>query len=367
MGGLDVMTQRLIPALRTEAPHVRLSVFVNAAGRAHLGAQPWAQDVDLVTHPLLGRRGLRAASELTVLGTLAARRGCDVVHSLALTAPVRPPMASVVTLADVTWIVAPDANASATMTLWRLVVPPVARRADRVIAISRAGARDVVKHLRVRADRVDVVYPGFEPQGGVVPTPEGELRARLGLPSGRLVMTVGHKRPHKNFLRLVRAMALVRERVPDAVLALPGNPTPYEHALRVEAARLGLDGAVAFPGFVDAADLEGLYATARCFAFPSLNEGFGLPVLDAQARGVPVACSRAASLPEAGGPGARYFDPLDERDMAEAITAVLTDRGLAQRLVAAGRAHQAAFTWERSAQGTLATYERALAARAILR
>jgi glycosyltransferase involved in cell wall biosynthesis len=363
MGGLETQARALVPELVRLAPGVRFSVFVNHSGRELLAKEDWAADVALVTHPLLGRRGLRAASELTILGALAPRRGVDVLYSLALTAPLRTRALNVVSLADITWIVAPDPDVGATMRLWRTVVPPVARRADRIIAISDDGAAAIAEHLRVPRERIDVVYPGHGLQRLAAPTPEAELRERLDLGDGTLVLSVSQKRPHKNLVRLVSAMVAVRERVPDAVLVLPGNPTEHELELRARAEALGLGDAVRFPAYVDDADLEGLYAAASCFVVASTNEGFGLPILEAQRRGVPVACSDASALPEAAGPAARYFDPRDEAAIARAIADVLTDRALAARLVADGLEHQARFTWERSARQTLESFERGWAAR----
>lgn len=363
MGGLDTLTRALIPELARLRPDTRISVFCNREGRDYLAREDWAGAIELVTHPLLGRRGLRAASELTLLGRLADARGVDVLHSVALTAPLRLRAANVVTIADVTWIVAAEPDERWTVRLWRLVVPPVARRADRVIAISRAGAEHVVEHLRVPRGRIDVVYPGHgveEPPAG---TGEHALRRDLELGDGPIVLTVAAKKAHKNLLRLVRAMAEVRAAHPDAVLVLPGNPTPHETNLRAEAARLGLAGAVRFPPYVNAADLEGLYSAASCFVFASINEGFGLPILEAMRRGVPVACSNVSAMPEAAGDAARYFDPLQESQIAAAITDLLSDRALATRLIEAGRRQQARFTWAASAEATLDCYERAIAGR----
>lgn len=362
-GGLETQTRAIVPELMRLAPGVRFSVFLNPSGRAVLETEDWASEVTLVTHPLLGRRGLRAVSELTLLGELAPRRGVDTLYSIALTAPLRTRAVNVVVLADITWIVAPDPAVGATMRLWRTIVPPVARRADRVIAISHDGARDIVEHLGVPRSRIDVVYPGHTHGETVTPTPEAELRARLGLGDATLVLSVSQKRPHKNLMRLVAAMARVRERMPGAVLVLPGNPTEHERELRAHAAALGLADAVAFIGYADTADLEGLYAAASCFVIASINEGFGIPILEAQRRGVPVACSNASALPEAAGPAARYFDPYDEVDIAGAISDVLTDRALSARLVADGLEHQATFTWKRAAQQTLESFERGWAAR----
>ena len=116
-------------------------------------------------------------------------------------------------------------------------------------------------------------------------------------------------------------------------------------------------------GWISDADLEGLYALAACCAYPSLHEGFGLPVLEAMARGVPVACSNATSLPEVAGDAAELFDPLDVDAIAAALGRLLHDRERAASLVDRGHARAASFTWERCAAGVLASYERVLSSR----
>jgi glycosyltransferase involved in cell wall biosynthesis len=187
------------------------------------------------------------------------------------------------------------------------------------------------------------------------------VRERLGLGDGPIVLNVAMKKVHKNQLRLVQALPAVRAAVPGAQLVLPGARTPYEDELRAEAARLGLGGAVAFPGYVDDADLEGLYAEAAAFAFPSLNEGFGMPVLEAMARGVPVVAAAAGALPEVAGDAALLVDPSSTEELASATVRVLTDAPLRERLIAAGRERPARFTWDRTAAQTLDCWRRALA------
>ena len=144
------------------------------------------------------------------------------------------------------------------------------------------------------------------------------------------------------------------------MLVLPGYPTWHEAELRARAAELGVAQDVRLLGWLDAGELEGLWQVARAFVYPSLYEGFGLPVLEAMARGVPVASSSAASLPEVAGDAALLFDPHDERAIASAIERLVTDRGEAERLRVAGRERAAMFTWERSARLTLETYARTL-------
>jgi glycosyltransferase involved in cell wall biosynthesis len=359
MGGLETYVRAVVPELMALAPGTRFSVFTGPQGVEALRDEPWAPGA-LQTHPLLGKPGLKAVTELTLLGSLAPRRGVGLLHSVAMTGPLRTRAAHVVTLPDTTWLTHADPGEIWTARLWRAIVPPVARRADRVIAISQAGKDDVVQRLRVPTDRVDVVHLGFGASTPPAPTPAGELRASLELGDGPVVLTVSAKKVHKNLLRLVQAMRTVADRHRGAVLVLPGNPTEHESELKAEAARLGLDGNVRFPAYVSGEDLEGLYALASVFVFPSLNEGFGLPVLEAMRRGVPVASSNTSSLPEAGGDAARYFDPLDTGAIAVSLLELLEHPG---DLVERGRAHAAAFTWRRCAEGTLTVYERAWAAR----
>jgi glycosyltransferase involved in cell wall biosynthesis len=362
MGGLDTYVRALVPELRRLAPEVSFTVYCSTGGREYLRQEPSFESLELVVPPLIGHRGLKAIGELTLLGAIAGRQ-VELLHSVALTAPLWTRAVNVVTLADVTWIVAPDPGEAGTTRLWRVIVPPVARRADRVIVLAQAGARDVVEHLGVRAEDIDVIPLAARSDQLHAPTPPAELRARLGLSAGPLILTVSAKKVHKNLERLVRAMALVAERWPEAMLVMPGNPTPHEHDLRELARELGIAGNVTFPAYVDAADLEGLYALADCFVFASINEGFGIPVLEAMRRGVPVACSNASALPEVAGDAALYFDPYSVRGIADALGELIGDRVVADRLAVLGREREHEFTWEATARGTLESYARAWRAR----
>jgi glycosyltransferase involved in cell wall biosynthesis len=190
-----------------------------------------------------------------------------------------------------------------------------------------------------------------------------EVRARFDLGERRVLLSLSAKRPHKNLAALIGALALIpAARRP--LLVLPGYATWYEQQLRERAAGLGVGEDVCFLNWVSGPELEGLWALAHAFVFPSLYEGFGLPVLEAMARGVPVACSHASSLPEVAGDAALLFDPEDERAIADAIERLLSDRGEAERLVARGRERARLFTWERTARLTLESYGRALSTRA---
>lgn len=363
MGGIETYVRSLVPALLEVMPSLELSVFVNRAGRALLAREPWAGGVRLVTHPLLGRRYTRAVTELTLLGWLASRRELDVLHSVALTGPLATKPAHVVTVGDVTWIRHPDPAELRTARIWKVLVPPVARRAERVLTYSEASKAEVAEDLRIPPERIDAIPLGPGTDRSVEPTAESELRPKLRLGGGPVVLAVSALKEHKNVGRLVEAMAVVRREVEDAVLVVPANPTPLQAELERTAAALGIQQAVVFPGWVDDADLEGLYRFAACLAFPSLREGFGLPILEAMRRGVPVTCSRASSLPEVGGDAVLYFDPERVDTIAAGVSKLLTDPHLARELVAKGSKRQEEFTWERTAEQTLESYERALATR----
>ena len=364
MGGLETYVRAVVPELVRLAPNVRFSLFCSPNGCEQLRREDWSEEVDLVTHPLFGARGLKALSEMTLLGLVAGRR-VDLLHSVAFTAPLWTRAINVVMLPDVIWIVAPDEDQAMTMRLWRLIVPLIVRRADRLIAISRSGADDVALHLRVPREQIDVVPLGPGVDAAVAPTPELELRERLALGEGPVVLAVSAKKAHKNLARLVEAMRIVVEREPAAMLVLPGRPTEHEQELRALAAQLGVAANVVFPPYVDAADLEGLYAIARCFVMPSLNEGFGLPILESMRRGVPVACSNVSAMPEVAGDAARYFDPLRSDEIAAAVLVVLGDHSLAASFAAAGRERARTFSWQATAELTLESYERAWRGRSV--
>jgi glycosyltransferase involved in cell wall biosynthesis len=361
MGGMETYVRRLYPAILDVRPDLRISIFVNALGRELLGAEPWAEQVELVGHPLLGRRGTRALGEALLLGSLADRRGCEVLHSVALTAPLRLRAASVLTIADMTWLRQAGSVPVTTRLLWRTLVFPAARRADRLIAHSRAARAEIAEDLGLPEERIDVVPHGPGAETGLEPTPEPELRARLGLGSGPIVLAVSALLAHKNVRALVEALPEIRRTVPEATVVVPANPTPLGDELAGRARALGVGEAFVLPGWVGAADLEGLYAAAACFAFPSLREGFGLPVLEAMRRGVPVACSNASAVPEVAGMAALLFDPRRPHELAAAVTRLLSDRGLADELAARGRERASEFTWRRAAEQTLASFERARA------
>jgi glycosyltransferase involved in cell wall biosynthesis len=359
-GGMETYARELIPALLNERPDLRLTAFINREA-TEVKEGPWHDLVPSVTVRVRARRRIEwVRGEQQLLPRLAAREGIHLLHSLASTAPAWGAFRRVVTINDVIYRVYPEAHFGVRSLAMGVLIPLAARRSHRVIAPSSNTRDDLVRLLNVPPEKVDVVPDGVGTTASARPLSEDETRKRYDLGTRSVALTLSAKRPHKNLARLLDALALIpRERRP--VLVLPGYATPHEAELQRQVAALGLDPYVRLIGWVSAEEVESLYQCATCFVFPSLYEGFGLPVLEAMARGVPVACSNRGSLAEVAGNAARLFDPERPQAIADAIEALLRDHDEAARLRDAGLERAKHFTWKATARETLASYERAMA------
>ena len=357
-GGMETYARELISALVREQPDLRLTAFVNREAAEAAGG-PWGEIVPAVTVPVRARRRVEwVRGEQQLLPRLAARAGVDVLHSLASTAPAWGSFRRVVTIHDLIYKLYPEAHGRLRALGMAQLVPLAARRSHRVIAPSRATRGDLVRLLGVADTKIDVVPEGVGASSAAA-ADQRDLRARYDIGDRQVVLTVSAKRPHKNLARLLEALALIPpERRP--VLVLPGYPTPYEAELRRRSAELGVERDTRFLGWIAADELEGLYRLAACFVFPSLYEGFGLPVLEAMARGLPVACSDRGSLAEVAAGAALVFDPELPEEIAKAIETLLSDPGRADALRTAGLERVRLFSWDAAAKTTFDVYERAL-------
>jgi glycosyltransferase involved in cell wall biosynthesis len=235
----------------------------------------------------------------------------------------------------------------------------MAARTDLLIVPSEHTKRDVLASLAIDEARIAVVPHGFDAE--YRPRPEAEvraLRARYALPE-RYVLTAGIISTRKHTAGLIRAFRTLEERgdARGAALVIAGKDGFGAGEAHREAADAR---SVHMLGYVPADDLPTLYAGASVYAFPSLYEGFGLPVLEAMAAGVPVVASNRGSLPEVAGDAALLIDPEDERALVDALGRALADERLREDLRARGFARTAHFSWERTARATYAAYLQAV-------
>lgn len=360
-GGVGRYATELPGALLAAESTVEVDIFVSRDAPASLREEPWAESVRWTTLPVtVNGPPFHVLAQFAALPPLALARRLDVLHSPANTGPVLTPgVASVVTLHDLIWLHRPAEWESSVMVQrrMRMLVSHCVRHADRVFAVSHAAADDFVRTLGIPRARIDVTPSGVRVPTGAPSLAHVELSNRLRLEGARVVLCVAQKRPYKNLHMLVQALT---ELDPDVVLVLPGSPTEYEGELWALAVQLGVSERVRLPGWLSKDELEALYALSDLFVLPSLIEGFGLPVLEAMARGVPVACSNVSALPEISGDAALLFDPERQEEVTAALRRLLDDRELAERLIARGRERAARFTWRQTGEASLAGYRRAL-------
>ncbi len=353
-GGPETYLRGLAPALADAYPDLRITVATTTSGAAALRADGWEEFATLRAFPCEdGQRVRRQWAEQVLLPRAVRAARADIVHSLASIAPVYPGTRAVLTLHDVTFLRTPTFGR---VTTWGMgtLVKLVAPRADGLITATAAAREEVCAALGLDPSRFSVIPHGHELARVARPEPSGAVRARYGLEDLRVVLCVAAKRPHKNQELLIRAGLMLDS---DIAIVLAGHAEPYEQQLRALACELGLQDRVRFVGYVPDADLEGLWGVASCAAFPTLGEGFGIPVIEALGHGVPVAASDLPVLREIGADLAHYFDPRDPTGAARAIRAALQDTD-ASRL---GPAHVAQYTWEAAARATYEVYERVLA------
>jgi glycosyltransferase involved in cell wall biosynthesis len=305
------------------------------------------------------RAAVRVAWEQLVQPWVLHRIGADLVHGPVFVGPLLAHCPVIVTIHDLSFIRFPDLFRPVNRLYLTVLTRLSARCARRLIAVSAHAAAESTRLLGVPRERVDVVYHGVDPVFRPLPADEiAAFRRRRGLPE-RFVLFVGTLEPRKNLVRLVEAFARIRDSRVGLVLA-GGKGWLYDDLFaRVEA--LGLDEEIVFPGYVMNDELPLWYNAATVFGYPSVYEGFGLPVLEAQACGTPVLTSNISSLPEAAGDGALMVDPYDVEALAAGLDRLLEDERLRYELRERGLAHARQFSWPHTARETACVYRRAMA------
>ena len=355
-GGTQTYAASLIKALAAIDKEDEFTVFVSEEGAA-LELPVQANFRKVVCPVRAVRREVRYAYEQILFPRLLGRYKLDVLHSLGYVCPLRPPCRSVVTIADLNSLTAWHGMSRSKRLFLGWFVRQSARRADVVITISQFSKSEILRHLQVPASKVTVTLLGGR---DLLPLPAGrweDIAAQYGI-DRPYVMAFGSLSGNKNTARLARAFADIQAEVPQTLLLVGHLPPGTD--LQAEVAALGIGGRIKITGYVPDDHVMPLLEHADLFVFPSLYEGFGLPVLEAQHAGVPVIISNAASLPEVAGDGAVLFDPHSVTELASAMRCCLQDPALRGRLIERGFANVRRFSWEETARQTLAVYQKVM-------
>ncbi len=355
------LARSLIPLL---APDERLTVLHDPQHLLALPPSPAVARLPFAASPF----GL--AQQWQVPRLLRLLRA-DLYHSAYVAMPYAPGVPTVLTVYDLIPLLYPEQSSDRARWLARWANILALRAARAVLAISAATRADYIRHLGARPEKIAVVPlaadPAFAPTGdrgqGSGGRDQGAAVSRKYDLTERYVLYLGSNKPHKNLVRLVEAWGIANRKSQTANrrLVIAGAWDERYAEARLRMGELGLAAKVLFLGPVAEADLPALYGGAELFVFPSLYEGFGLPVLEAMACGTPVICSNTSSLPEVAGDAAIQVDPLDVDALATAIGRVLGDAALAEELRQRGLRQAARFTWAQTAPQTLAIYRSQMA------
>ncbi|HCO04015.1 MAG TPA: glycosyltransferase family 1 protein [Actinobacteria bacterium] len=350
-GGIGTYTRELLLALTRADPSLRIAAFrskgpdlpaweFDAPEPVEL---PWAIRRSYPLWALTGRPSLPERLQV-----------CDLLHS-PLPAAVPPAglgQRLVVTVHDAAFLVRPDLFPRQWALLYRAAFRRAARHADAILVPSEHTAADVARLGKVERHRIHVTPLAAATSAPAIDVERTLQRLRVPRP---FVLSVGTLEPRKNLPLLVRTYRQLAVRGAPQALVLAGG-VGWRSGELLRETRAEAPGRVVLTGAMSGAELDALYRTTDAFVYPSLYEGFGLPVLEAMSRGAPSIVSNAASLPEVAGDAAVLFDPRSQRDLLEAMERVLGDTDLAARLRASGQIRAATFTWHRTARLTLEAY-----------
>jgi glycosyltransferase involved in cell wall biosynthesis len=276
----------------------------------------------------------------------------DIFHSPSFVAPLICPCKLVMTIHDMNHLAFPEYYSKVHQYYYKYVVKPSAIKSEKILTDSEFSKDEIIKFFKLSADKIVVTHLGIDHSFNDTDhqAKHQEVIQKYKLPE-HFILYVGNRKPHKNVERLIEAYSRVNT---DGKLAMSGDPDDNLNSLII---KLNLVDKVCFTGNIADSDLPVVYNLAELFVFPSLYEGFGLPPIEAMACGTPVITSNVSSLPEVVEDAAILVNPYDVSELANAITSVLSNEDTYQKLIEKGLAQAKKFTWEETANKTLAVYQ----------
>ena len=341
--GLGNYSRFIIRALSEHAPENDYMLFTpKVKAHAELNSILSSPNIRVVTPPyaysLLGAGSLWRTWGIS---RSADVKELDLYHGLSQELPVKLPenLKKIVTVHDLIFIRYPHLYKAVDAAIYKAKVQAACRQADRIMAISQQTKEDIVHFLNVDAAKIDVVYQGCHPSFRKVFSADQitAIRTKYDLPR-HYILNVGTIEERKNVLLLIKAIALLPIDLRIHVVIV-GRSTDYKRKIIEHAARLRVSQWILFLHDVPFVDLPAIYQAAEVFVYPSIFEGFGIPIVEALESSVPVIATKGSSLQEAGGPGTIYLDPENEQEMSDTLKTVLSDQDLRKTMIEEGRIH----------------------------
>lgn len=356
VGGSEIYLRQLISALARIDRKNEYIVFTNRESRGTFDLRDNFHEHYCPVRALI--RPHRILWEQLVLPYRTRQHGIDILHSPGFVAPLFCPCPSVVTILDLIYLEFPETFPFFARIWMKYLVKHSAHRAQALIALSNYSRDEILWALDLPFWKVKTVYMGGGEPVSPPPAPEErkELLNKYGI-HPPFILTVAAAHPHKNVIRLLEAFYHFRNMRKEYKLVVIGvQHNRYSQSLKQAVNRLNLSEHVIFTGWIPGRIKESIFAEATMLVFPSILEGFGLPVLEGMRAGLPVACSDVSSLAEVAGDAAYLFNPYSVEDICQSMKACATNKSLRNILIDKGLSHASAFTWEKTARSTLNIY-----------
>lgn len=361
--GIGRYVRELVTALASVDQTTTYRLFVAGAFSSSMPLMSAAPNFEWRTTPLtprwLARMWHRASIPLPVEVFTGA---VDLYHATDFVLPpTHRSTKTIVQVHDLSFVRVPESASPRLKAYLDRVVPASVHRSDHIIADSQATKEDIAELYHVQTDKITVLYGAVDPRFKPLFNHQtAQVRQKYGIDNFPFVLSVGTIQPRKNYERLTKAVAQLRNQGVDLHLVIAGGRGWLEDPFYETIRTTGMQPYVHLIGFVDEADLPALYSTAACFAFPSLYEGFGLPVLEAMACGVPVVTSNISSLPEVAGDAGVLVDPYSVDAIAESLLKVVFDTEVRETLIKKGFQQVKHFNWQSSARLLKNLYDQVL-------
>jgi len=342
--GVSVYTLKLLSHFRKKASdRIRFKIYLRRPPQADLPAANRFFDYRVISSQ-------RFWIQFFLPLNLNLKREIGLFFSPAHYSPAFCPVPCVTTIHDLAFFKYPQEFLKNDLYKLRHWTRDSIKRSVKIIAVSKTTKKDIIGYYQVPMEKISVIYNGFEKN---VKYPAAYVNDKLDIAKKPYLLYVGTLQPRKNITTLIQAFAILKKQQPQLELIIAGKKGwMYEPVFRA-VENLGLEDSVFFTGFVSDQQLAFLYQNALCLVLPSYYEGFGLPILEAMSFGCPVISSFSASLPEIGGEACLYFDPKNEKDLAEKTSELINDGDLRQSLIKKGKSRVKEFSWEKCSEETL--------------